>query len=120
MIFVTPGPAGAPPDAGQLRVAMANPSNVLAIDDLAMMTGRSILPVVAARDDILAAIGRVSSLEGAVLGCPVEGCKKRLQLSAMIVHLNDHHEWSREQIATWLEQQNDDTRFQLAAPKGSD
>jgi type IV pilus assembly protein PilB len=53
--------------AGQLRVAMANPSNVLAIDDLAMMTGRSILPVVAAREDILAAIARVSNLEGAVL-----------------------------------------------------
>jgi type IV pilus assembly protein PilB len=53
--------------AGQLRVAMANPSNVLAIDDLAMMTGRSILPVVAAREDIMAAIGRVSNLEGAVL-----------------------------------------------------
>ena len=52
---------------GQLRVAMANPSNVLAIDDLAMMTGRSILPVVASREDILTAVGRVSSLEGAVL-----------------------------------------------------
>jgi len=25
-------------------------------------------------------------------------------LSAMIVHLNDHHEWSREQIAVWLEE----------------
>jgi hypothetical protein len=25
-------------------------------------------------------------------------------LSAMIVHLNDHHEWSREEIATWLEE----------------
>jgi type IV pilus assembly protein PilB len=54
-------------DEGQLRVAMANPSNVLAIDDLSMMTGRSILPVVAAREDILAAIGRMSNLEGAVL-----------------------------------------------------
>jgi type IV pilus assembly protein PilB len=54
-------------DGGQLRVAMANPSNVLAIDDLAMMTGRSILPVVAAREDILTAISRVTSLEGAVL-----------------------------------------------------
>jgi type IV pilus assembly protein PilB len=53
--------------AGQLRVAMANPSNVLAIDDLAMMTGRSIVPVVASREDIMAAIGRVSNLEGAVL-----------------------------------------------------
>ena len=43
-------------------------------------------------------------LEGTVRSCPVEGCKKRLLLSAMIVHLNDHHEWSREQIAVWLEQ----------------
>ena len=43
-------------------------------------------------------------LEGTVRSCPIEGCKKRLMLSAMIVHLNDHHEWSREQIATWLEE----------------
>jgi type IV pilus assembly protein PilB len=52
---------------GQLRVAMANPSNVLAVDDLAMMTGRSIMPVVAAREDILAAISRVTTLDEAVL-----------------------------------------------------
>ena len=43
-------------------------------------------------------------LEGTIRGCPIEGCKKRLLLSAMIVHLNDHHQWSREQIADWLEQ----------------
>jgi type IV pilus assembly protein PilB len=54
-------------DGGELKVAMANPSNVLAVDDLAMMTGRSILPVVAAREDILAVIARVSSLDGAML-----------------------------------------------------
>jgi type IV pilus assembly protein PilB len=53
-------------DRGELRVAMANPSNVLAVDDLAMMTGRSILPVVAAREDILAVIGRVSNSADAV------------------------------------------------------
>jgi hypothetical protein len=43
-------------------------------------------------------------LEGTVRRCPVDGCTKRLLLSALIVHLNDLHEWSREQIATWLEQ----------------
>jgi hypothetical protein len=43
-------------------------------------------------------------LEGTIRACPVEGCKKRLLLSAMIVHLNDHHEWSREKIADWLEE----------------
>jgi hypothetical protein len=34
--------------------------------------------------------------------CPVEGCKKRIYLAAQIVHLNDDHRWSREQIAAWL------------------
>jgi type IV pilus assembly protein PilB len=53
-------------DAGELKVAMANPSNVLAVDDLAMMTGRSIMPVVAAREDILAVIGRMSQAADAV------------------------------------------------------
>ena len=43
-------------------------------------------------------------LEGTIRSCPIEGCKKRLILSAMIVHLNDHHEWSREKIADWLEE----------------
>jgi hypothetical protein len=33
--------------------------------------------------------------------CPV-GCQKRLPLASMIVHLNDDHQWSREQIADWL------------------
>jgi hypothetical protein len=34
--------------------------------------------------------------------CPVEGCKKRIFLAALMVHLNDDHRWSREQIAGWL------------------
>ena len=38
--------------------------------------------------------------------CPVDGCKKKLVLSALIVHINDEHRWSREQIATWLEAVN--------------
>ena len=33
--------------------------------------------------------------------CPL-GCKKRLPLASMIVHLNDDHLWTREQIAAWL------------------
>ena len=43
-------------------------------------------------------------LETTLRWCPIEGCKKHLVLSAMIVHLNDVHQWSREQIAAWLEQ----------------
>jgi hypothetical protein len=35
--------------------------------------------------------------------CPVDGCKKKLSLAAVIVHLNDDHLWSREDIAAWVE-----------------
>ena len=45
-------------------------------------------------------------LEDVVKRCPekAEGaaCRKRLPLGAMIVHLNDDHGWTREQIAEWL------------------
>ncbi len=34
--------------------------------------------------------------------CPHEGCKKRLPLAPMLVHMNDDHLWTREQIADWL------------------
>ena len=35
-------------DGGHLLVAMSDPSNVLALDDLKLMTGHEVLPVVAA------------------------------------------------------------------------
>ena len=40
-------------------------------------------------------------LDNEVRICPA-CAKKRLPLGAIIIHLNDHHQWSREQIATWL------------------
>ena len=40
-------------------------------------------------------------LENTIRSCP-EGCKKRIPLGAMIVHLNDDHHWTREQIAAWV------------------
>jgi hypothetical protein len=42
-------------------------------------------------------------LEDILRACP-EGCKKKLPLASMIVHLNDDHLWTREQIAAWLRQ----------------
>ena len=33
--------------------------------------------------------------------CPA-GCKKQVPIGALIVHLNDDHRWTREQIASWL------------------
>ena len=40
-------------------------------------------------------------LENSLRSCP-EGCKKRLALGAMILHLNDDHHWTREKIAEWV------------------
>ena len=40
-------------------------------------------------------------LENVRRQCPV-GCKKRLPLNAIILHLNDDHHWTREQIVEWL------------------
>lgn len=43
-------------------------------------------------------------LEGSLRKCPGgEGCTKTLSLAAILVHLNDTHRWSREQIAAWLD-----------------
>lgn len=41
-------------------------------------------------------------LDGTVRACPGAPCKKVLTLAALIVHLNDDHRWTREQIATWV------------------
>ena len=40
-------------------------------------------------------------LEYTLRNCPL-GCKKRLALGAMILHLNDDHHWTREAIAQWV------------------
>jgi hypothetical protein len=40
-------------------------------------------------------------LEYTLRSCP-EGCRKRISLAAMILHLNDDHRWSRERIAAWV------------------
>ncbi|MFN8060967.1 MAG: hypothetical protein U0Q12_17550 [Vicinamibacterales bacterium] len=41
-------------------------------------------------------------LDFSVRACPA-GCRKRIALGALIVHLNDTHEWTREQIADWVQ-----------------
>jgi type IV pilus assembly protein PilB len=53
-------------DAGILMVAMSDPSNVLALDDLKLMTGQEVRPVVASPDDIAGLIGRMSRFDDAV------------------------------------------------------
>ncbi len=40
-------------------------------------------------------------LENISKHCPA-GCRKQIPIGAMIVHLNDDHHWTREQVASWL------------------
>jgi type IV pilus assembly protein PilB len=53
-------------DKGTLILAMADPANVLAIDDLAMMTGHDIRRAVATSEDIEAVLARLSRLGDSV------------------------------------------------------
>jgi type IV pilus assembly protein PilB len=55
---------------GALRVAMADPANVLAIDDIALMTGYDVRPAVASREDIAALVQRATRLEDVVTTAP--------------------------------------------------
>ncbi|MCW3034287.1 MAG: type pilus assembly protein PilB [Solirubrobacteraceae bacterium] len=53
-------------DKRTLLVAMADPSNVLAVDDIAIMTGHEVRVAVAPPDDIAALISRLDRLEDVV------------------------------------------------------
>jgi type IV pilus assembly protein PilB len=67
--------------AGQrsLVVAMADPTNVLAIDDIAMMTGYEVRPAVSSADDIAALITRLTRLDDVVQSTVVEDEDDRLE-----------------------------------------
>jgi type IV pilus assembly protein PilB len=51
---------------GELVVAMADPANIFAIDDVRIVTGREIRPVVAAQSELLSAIDRFSASQANV------------------------------------------------------
>jgi type IV pilus assembly protein PilB len=53
-------------DGDRLIVAMADPANVLAIDDIRAITGREVIPKVATRGDVEEAINRLASLNTSV------------------------------------------------------
>jgi type IV pilus assembly protein PilB len=57
-------------DKRTLLVAMADPSNVLAVDDIAIMTGHEVRVAVAPPDDITALISRLDRLEDVVDSSP--------------------------------------------------
>jgi hypothetical protein len=47
--------------------------------------------------------------------CPIEGCDEgcsdQPQLTDIIIHLNDGHQWTREAIADWLETEEEKLGF---------
>ena len=53
-------------DDRPLLVAMADPANVLAVDDIALLTGKEIRPAVTSREDILTLISRLTQLDDVV------------------------------------------------------
>ena len=53
-------------DERTLLVAMADPANVLAIDDIALLTGKEIRPAVTSREDIQGLISRLTRLDDVV------------------------------------------------------
>jgi len=53
-------------DDRTLLVAMADPANVLAVDDIALLTGKEIRPAVTSREDISALIARLTRLEDVI------------------------------------------------------
>ncbi|HYG97291.1 MAG TPA: ATPase, T2SS/T4P/T4SS family [Solirubrobacterales bacterium] len=60
-------------DKGTLLVAMADPTNVLAVDDIQIATGLDCRVAVAAEEDIEALIVRLNTLQSAVSEAVVEG-----------------------------------------------
>jgi type IV pilus assembly protein PilB len=54
-------------DERTLLVAMVDPGNVLAIDDISLMTGHEVRPAVAAQADVFALVGRLNQIDDMVV-----------------------------------------------------
>ncbi len=78
-------------DKRTLLVAMADPSNVLAVDDIAIMTGYDVRVAVAAAEDIAALISRLDRLEEVVAGEGASGVEEDAE-EAQVVDLHENAE----------------------------
>jgi len=70
-----------------LTLAMNDPLNIMALDDVRIATGMQIKPVLATNSDILSAIDRFYGQEGAEKA--VEDLKKEFDLAAQILELEE-------------------------------
>jgi type IV pilus assembly protein PilB len=59
-------------DHHTLLVAMVDPSNVLALDDISLMTGYDVRPAVAPEEDVLALVQRMNTLDDVVVEEAIE------------------------------------------------
>jgi type IV pilus assembly protein PilB len=59
-----------------LLIAMADPANVLAVDDIALMTGYEVRRAVASRDDIAALVSRLTRLDDVVQAATSAGIEQ--------------------------------------------
>ena len=75
-------------DKRTLLVAMADPSNVLAVDDIAIMTGHEVRVAVAPPDDITALISRLDRLED-VVGSSTEEQQAEEDAEVVALHESD-------------------------------
>jgi type IV pilus assembly protein PilB len=74
-------------DSETLLLAMSDPANVLAVDDIQMMTGLHCRVAVGAEDDIDALIGRMNTLESAVSEAVEE--EQELEGAAEVTELHE-------------------------------
>src|SRR4051794_10842091 len=75
-------------DERTLLVAMVDPANVMATDDVAIRTGRRVVVAVASADDITALIGRLNRLDAAVTEA-VEDEEEFLAANAEVTELGE-------------------------------
>src|SRR5436309_9869633 len=66
---------------GVLLVAMSDPANVYALDDMRTITGRDIQPVVATAADVVAAIRKFGAMDGSVEALTAEASEQEEDLA---------------------------------------
>ena len=76
-------------DSRTLLVAMADPSNVLAVDDIAIMTGNEVRVAVASPQDVSDLIARMDRLDD-VVAEPEGGVEEDLEDSGDVVNLHEN------------------------------
>jgi type IV pilus assembly protein PilB len=70
-------------DKRTLLVAMTDPSNVLAVDDIAIMTGYEVRVAVAAPEDVIALISRLDRLDDVVAGSGLAESEEEAEVVAL-------------------------------------